>query len=130
MTAYYGTAIDHLRNQQVQERAMHAELHRLRSNEELARDSHKENELLRTEICVMHERLRRLDPSTPHIYGQYTSQLTQHQSQANGQAPPHMGLPPVSSHMAPSHYNQMPPPPSSAMQGVEYAAHRPTYELR
>jgi len=97
---------------------------RLRTEAEYAREYHKENEQLRTEICVMHERLRRLDPNMTHIYGQYTSQLTQQQNQANGQ-PAQIGLPPM--HHA--QYAQVPPP--AAMQGVEYAvAPRTSYEMR
>lgn len=119
-------AIDHIQKSQMQERNMHNELMRARGEAEYARESYKENEQLRTEICVMHERLRRLDPSMPHIYGQYTSQLTQQQTQANGQAP-QMGMPAAGSHHAPqAPYAPMPPP--AAMQGVEYGvAQRPNY---
>lgn len=99
------------------ERSLHGEVSRLRQESEYARESQKENELLRTEVHVMHERMRRLDPSQPHIYGQYTSQLAQ-QSHANGQ-PAQMSLPPMSTAVQqPQQYNAMPPP--AQMQGVEY----------
>jgi len=101
---------------------------RVRNEAEYARECHKENEQLRTEICVMHERLRRLDPSMPHIYGQYTSQLTQQQSQANGQ-PAQMALPPMNRPAPQSQYAPMQAP--GAMQGVEYGvAQRSSYEMR
>lgn len=109
---------------------MRNRLSQISTEAEYAREYQKENDQLRTEICVMHERLRRLDPSMPHIYGQYTSQLTQQQhSHANGQAP-HPGLPPMG-HPPQHHYAPMPPPPG-AMQGVEYGAPPPrsSYEMR
>jgi len=109
------------------ERTLHSQVNRLKDDASYARESQKENELLRTEICVMHERLRRLDPGTPHIYGHYTSQLTQHQSQSNGQHS-QMPLPPMHTGGAQAHYNGM--PPAAAMQGVEYAPARPSYEMR
>lgn len=103
----------------MQERSLHGELTRLRQEAEYARESHKENELLRTEVHVMHERLRRLDPSQPHIYGQYTSQLAQQPMHVNGQ-PTQMSLPPMSTAVSQQQYNAMPPP--AQMQGVEYGA--------
>jgi len=107
---------------------MHNELMRARNDAEYAREYHKENEQLRTEICVMHERLRRYEPNMPHVYGQYTSQLTQQQTQANGQ-PTQMALPPMNHHAPQSQYASMPAP--GAMQGVEYGgAQRPSYEMR
>lgn len=123
------------------ERNLHNEMTRLRADSEYARESHKENEMLQTEISVMHERLRRLDPTGSHIYGQYTSRLAQQQTQqqaaqqVNGQPPAPYALPPMNSappqHQThPSHYNQIAQP--GAMQGVEYggAAHRPSYDMR
>jgi len=132
------SAIDHIRNSQMQELQQHKDIARLRTEAEYARESHKEIEILQTEISVMHERLRRLDPTGPHIYGQYTSRLAQQQTQqqASGQAPAPF-LPPMNS-APPSHqqqqahqqhYSQMPPP--GAMQGVEYGGmQRPAYEMR
>lgn len=122
------TAIEYIQKNQAQERTFATEVSRLRAEADYAREAQKENELLRTEVCVMHERLRRLDPASPHIYGHYTSQLTQHQSQANGQ-PAQVSLPPMNTTAPPSQqYNGMPPP--AAMQGVEYGMSRPSYEMR
>ncbi|KAJ9627126.1 hypothetical protein H2203_003587 [Taxawa tesnikishii (nom. ined.)] len=112
-------AIDYIRQSQINERSLQNEVGRLRQESEFARDSAKENELLRTEILVMHERLRRLEPNNPHMYGQYTSQLTQNQAQANGQPPP-FSLPPMNSVAPQQQFNSM--APSVAMQGVEYGA--------
>lgn len=114
-------AIDYIRSTQMQERTLHGELSRLRNDAEYARESHRENELLRTEAGIMHERLRRLDPSTPHVYGQYTSQLTQQiqQQQSNGQQTS-ISLPPINSSVSSAQYGSM--PHSAPMQGVEYGA--------
>lgn len=119
------------------ERQLHTELTRLRAEADYARESHKENDALQTEISVMHDRLRRLDPAGPHIYGQYTARLAQQQTQqqVNGQPAAPYSLPPVN---APTQqqqqhqhqvYNPMPPP--GAMQGVEYGIpSRSSYERR
>jgi len=110
---------------------MHSELMRARSEAEYAREYHKENEQLRTEICVMHERLRRYEPTMPHVYGQYTSQLTQQQTQANGQPAQQMALPPMNHHAPQQQYAPM--QVAGAMQGVEYGgagAQRPGFEMR
>ena len=97
------------------------ELHRLRDASDYARDAGVKVENLHTEIAVMQERLRLLEPNNPHIYGAYTSQISQAhaQAQANGQ-PRQYSLPSM---------NAAPPPPqpyngsggsSGGMQGVEY----------
>lgn len=74
--------------------------------------------MLRTEVQVMHQHLRRLDPQAPHVYGHFTAQLNQQQGaapQTNGTS-----LPPLSTGAgAPSGFSGM-PPPGAAMQGVEY----------
>lgn len=122
----------------MQEHNVRAEMQRLRQDADFARESHKENKLLQTEIEVMQERLRRLDPTSQHIYGQHTARLAQQQTQqqSNGQHAAPYSLPPMNS--APpqpqqqshqQHYPQMPPP--GAMQGVEYGANqRSSYEMR
>lgn len=146
-------AIDHLRSARDQERALMEEVQRLRGDLEYARDLHKENEQLRTEVCVMHERLRRLEPSTPQIYGAYTASLSQQtqpsgqqqQSQQQQQQPQQQqqshhhhhvtALPALSgSHSYQQHHGHGPYPgmsQSAPMQGVEYALPtRPSYEVR
>ncbi|GAB7342493.1 hypothetical protein MBLNU457_g0688t1 [Dothideomycetes sp. NU457] len=122
-------AIEHIKNVQASEHNMRNRLSQISTEAEYAREYQKENDQLRTEISIMHERLCRMDPSMPHIYGQYTSQMTQQHSHANGQAP-RTGLPPMS-HPPQHHYAPMPPPPG-AMQGVEYGAPPPrsSYEMR
>ena len=81
--------------------------------------------MLRTEVQVMHQHLRRLDPNTPHVYGHLTSQLTQSQPpsagpQTNGTSG--INLPPLNSGSASGHapYSSGHPPAAAAMQGVEY----------
>ncbi|KAL1305704.1 hypothetical protein AAFC00_007294 [Neodothiora populina] len=132
-------AIEYIRTNQMQERNLHGEMTRLRADADFARESLKENDSLRTEIQVMHERLRRLDPAGQHIYGQYTSRLAQQQTQqqSNGAHPAPYALPPMNSappppqhQQPPQHYGQIQPPPG-AMQGVEYgASQRSSYEMR
>ncbi|KAF2152982.1 hypothetical protein K461DRAFT_285887 [Myriangium duriaei CBS 260.36] len=134
-------AIDYIRGSRDQERAFHEEIARLRGDLEYARDLHKDNEALRTEICVMHERLRRMEPATPHIYGAYTSQLSQ-QTQPGGQPPQqhhghHVGSLSTmgGSHSHQPHHAHAGPyssiSQSAPMQGVEYALPtRPSYEVR
>nr|POF12980.1 protein esc1 [Quercus suber] len=83
------------------------------------RDSIKENEMLKTEIQVMHQNLRRLDPNAPHVYGHLTSQLQHGSSGGQSNGTSNIALPPL----APT---QPPPPvpfnggPPAPMQGVEY----------
>ena len=89
--------------------------------------------MLKTEVQVMHQHLRRLDPNNPHVYGHYTSQLSQQQSShgphPNGSA---ISLPPlqqqqqqqpgIGSGQHVSHTSH-PAAPSGAMQGVEYGGY-------
>ncbi|KAF2860679.1 hypothetical protein K470DRAFT_257689 [Piedraia hortae CBS 480.64] len=95
-------AIDHIKNSQHSDRHLAHEVQRLQRENTFLRDAQKEIELLQTELGVTYQHLRRLDPGSPHVYGPYTSQLSQQSSQANGGA---ISLPPLN---------------SSAMQGVEY----------
>ena len=77
--------------------------------------------MLKTELAVMHQHLRRLDPNVPHIYGHFTSQLNHPVgSQANGGAG--IALPPLNTNPPPlNSYGGAPPPQqTAAMQGVEY----------
>ncbi|TKX25615.1 helix-loop-helix DNA-binding domain-containing protein 2 [Elsinoe australis] len=121
-------AIDYIRSTREQERHLHEELQRQRRDLEYARELQKDNEQLRTEVHVMQERLRRLEPNNPHIYGAYTSHLTQQQGQPAAQQQHISALPPMhSSHPHPNTYA----PQSGSMQGVEYALPaRPSYEVR
>lgn len=103
------------------------EVERLRKENDYARDAARENSLLQTEIRVMHEHLRRLEPNNTHIYGTYSSHLSQNQGQPQG--PPGqangssgINLPPLNppassgSQQHPSYSGGAP----GAMQGVEY----------
>lgn len=103
---------------------MTQDLQRLQREGEYAREREKENEMLKTEITVMHQHLRRLDPNVPHVYGHFSAQLNQGPpgQQPNG-APP-MSLPPIAQtapgQAPPTGYGNGPPAPAAAMQGVEY----------
>ncbi|KAK3724873.1 hypothetical protein LTR37_000921 [Vermiconidia calcicola] len=124
----FDDAIDYIRSCQHQEQRLQHEVGRLQRDMEYSRDAQKENDMLKTEVQVMHQHLRRLDPSNPHVYGHFTSQLSQ---QAPGQQAPQtngtsgIALPPLnppgSSGGHPNHqpaYTSGPPP--GAMQGIEY----------
>ncbi|KAM3415508.1 HLH-domain-containing protein [Cercospora zeina] len=106
--------------QQHNERNLHAEVQRLQRDNEFGREVHKENDMLKTEVQVMREHLRRLEPNAPHIYGAFTSQLNQ-MSQAQGNGGPGMALPPLNTSQnvgpAPAAFSG-----AAAMQGVEYGA--------
>ena len=109
---------------------MNSDMTRLHREAEYSREVQKENEMLRTEIQVMHQHLRRLDPNAPHVYGQLTSQLSQSQPQPSAQPQPQtqtngssgLALPPLNPpsssgrHDAPTSQYAQP----GAMQGVEY----------
>ncbi|TKA82597.1 hypothetical protein B0A55_01397 [Friedmanniomyces simplex] len=113
-------AIDYIRNTQLNERNLTADIQRLQRDTDYGREALKENEMLRTEIQLMHQHLRRLDPNMPHVYGHFTSQLTQSTGpQTNG-----VSLPPLNPGQGPppSAYNGV-PPPVAAMQGVEYGGY-------
>lgn len=104
-------AIEYIRANQHNERSMQTEFQRLQRETEYLRDAAKENEMLKTEVQVMHQTLRRLDPNAPHVYGHFTSQLSQ--GQANGSSG--ISLPPLN---APQGSGQN--VPAAPMQGVEY----------
>jgi len=55
---------------------MSSDFARLQHEYDYNRDAIKENELLKTEVQVMHSALRRLDPGAPHVYGHYTGVLS------------------------------------------------------
>lgn len=122
-------AIDYIRQAQHNERSLHQEVQRLSRDSEYGRDAHKENDMLKTEVQVMREHLRRLQPDNPHIYGHFTSQLSQQQSQAQAQPQPNgtagISLPPLNTApgggQGPTPFNGV--APSAAMQGVEYGAY-------
>ena len=119
--ANLSTAIEYIDRTQHNERQLQSDVQRLQRDSDYARESHKENEMLKTEVQVMHQALRRLDPNAPHVYGHFTSQLSQ------GVAPhtnsgPAISLPPINSqgHAAPFSGG---PPQAAAMQGVEYSGY-------
>lgn len=103
-------AIEYIRSIQHQERQLQVEVQRLQHDATYAREAHKENEMLKTEVQVMHQTLRRLDPNAPHVYGHYTSQLNQTQPHTNGSSG--MSLPPLNNNHSSSS--------AGTMQGVEY----------
>jgi hypothetical protein len=114
-------AIDYIKTAQAQERQVLSELHRLRDASEYARDAGVDIKNLQTEIAVMQERLRLVEPGNPHVYGAHSSHLSQLQAQAQANGQPHQ-------YTLPS-MNSAPPPPqpyngsgttSQGMQGVEY----------
>ncbi|KAK0870848.1 hypothetical protein LTR87_013164 [Friedmanniomyces endolithicus] len=114
-------AIDYIRQIQVNEHHLTTELQRMQQDSGYAREAQKENEALRTEIQLMHQHLRRVDPNAPHVYGHFTSQL----SQSAGQQTNGVSLPPLNPGQGPppSAFNGG-PPPVAAMQGVEYGGYR------
>lgn len=121
------SAIEYIRQIQHTERNLHGEMARLQRDSEYAREAQKENEMLKTEIQVMHQHLRRLDANAPHVYGHFTQHLNQQQGppQSNGG----ISLPPLNSAgpagpPPPAFANGMQaPPPSGPMQGVEYGGY-------
>ena len=102
------------------------ELAKLRSEAEYARRVREENEMLRNELHLVWEHLRRADPSSPHVYGSTTNMLAQHQTRTPS-AP--NTLPPLQQHQQPPPppppQQWSAPPPPSAMQGVEFGGMRP-----
>ena len=112
-------AIEYIRQQQQHERQLVTDVQRLQSEREYAREAVKENDLLKTEVQVMHQALKRLNPGDNHVYGQFTQQL-QHQNQPNGSNG--LNLPPINppgSRHESSGFGGAGGPPA-AMQGVEY----------
>jgi hypothetical protein len=86
---------------------------------------------LKNELHIVWDHLRRADPGNPHVYGNMTSMLAQHQPRtpsvpmsAPMSAP--NTLPPLQQQQqqqAPPQWNAGAPP--SAMQGVEFGGMRP-----
>lgn len=109
------SAIEYIRTTQHNERQLHAEVQRLQRETEYMREASKENEMLKTEVQVMHQHLRRLDPNAPHVYGHFTSQLSQQQSQSQSNGNSGISLPPLNAAQG-NGQNA----PAAAMQGVEY----------
>ena len=114
-------AIEYIRNTQHAERNLQQELQRLQRDSDYGREAQKENEMLKTEVQVMHQHLRRLDPNAPHIYGHFTSQLSQSQPQPQTNGGPNISLPPIHQTTAPNGHGPAGTFGSNAaMQGVEY----------
>lgn len=116
-------AIEYIRSQQHHERNLQAEVQRLQRDHEFARETHKENDMLKTEVQLMREHLRRLEPNAAHIYGHFTSQLNQQQAQGPGGAG--IALAPLNTApgigQAAGPFNGAAAP--AAMQGVEYGTY-------
>lgn len=114
-------AIEYIRSTQHNERNLHAEVQRLQRDSDYGREAHKENDMLKTEVQVMHQHLRRLDPQAPHVYGHFTSQLSQQQSQTQSNGAPSISLPPLnpgqSNGQSHAPFGQARP---GEMQGVEF----------
>ncbi len=122
-------AIDHIKTTQQNEMRLQHELNQLRRDSEFTRDTAKENELLKTEIQIMQQHLRRLEPNNAHVYGTYSHSITNqgpaaHPPQTNGTSG--ISLPPLnpSGSSNGQHANQHSgfggSAPAAAMQGVEY----------
>ena len=80
---------------------------------------------MKTEVQVMYQTLKRLEPNAPHVYGGYTTQLSHSSQQPNGSSG--INLPPLNnpgSRYEPSGFNGGPPSShGAAMQGVEYGGY-------
>lgn len=78
--------------------------------------------MLKTEVQVMHQHLRRLDPQAPHVYGHFTSQLSQQQSQSQTNGASGISLPPLNpgqgNGQGSAPFGQG--PPGDQMRGVDY----------
>lgn len=102
-----------------------AENKRLRPEAESLHAAQVENERLRNELASVWNALRRVDPNHPHVYGQVTGQLAQH----NGSAPVATNnlLPPLQQQIphAQPQPTQWGAPAPAPMQGVEYGGMRP-----
>ncbi|KAK5174379.1 uncharacterized protein LTR77_001459 [Saxophila tyrrhenica] len=116
-------AIDYIRSSQQLEHRLQQEVSRLQREIDYNHEAQKENDMLKTEVQVMHQHLRRLDPNNTHVYGQFTNQLNQAQAQQSSQQNGASGisLPPIN---PPGPANGPHPPYGTsghgAMQGVEY----------
>ncbi|THY49210.1 hypothetical protein D6C99_05206 [Aureobasidium pullulans] len=114
-------AIEHIKNTQSQERGLVQEVNRLREVSDYYRDAQATIDNLQTEISVMAERLRALEPNNPQIYGAYTSKMSQANAQAyaNGQ-PRQFSLPSMNAGPPLSQHYNAPGTAPQGMQGVEY----------
>lgn len=121
----YLPAIDYIRAAQHAERQLASEVQRLQREADYARESHKENEMLKTEVQVMHQHLRRLEPHVTHAYGHFTNQLSQAQQGSQGNAPGGISLPPLANQgpSGPPFGGAQNSAPAAAMQGVEYGGY-------
>lgn len=111
-------AIEYIRTTQHNERSLHAEVQRLQRDAEYMREARNENDMLRTEVQVMHQHLRRLDPHATHMYGHFTTQLSQQQSQSQANGNSGISLPPLNAAQGAGQNV-----PAAPMQGIEYNAY-------
>ncbi|EMC93194.1 hypothetical protein BAUCODRAFT_75925 [Baudoinia panamericana UAMH 10762] len=115
-------AIEYIRSIQQNEGRINSELSRLQRDSDYGRDAQKENEMLKTEVQVMHQHLRRLDPNAPHVYGHFTSQLQGAGGPQMNGGGPGISLPPLNQE-PPHAFNGAPHTHAAAMQGVEYGGY-------
>jgi hypothetical protein len=101
----------------------------LRPEADHCRQAQEEIQLLKNELTAMWTTMRRIDPSSPHVYGSMTSMLAQ--QQGNTPASTSNVLPPLQQQQQQC---QAQPPPQqaqwnaqapTAMQGVEFGGMRP-----
>ncbi|KAH7087206.1 hypothetical protein FB567DRAFT_61721 [Paraphoma chrysanthemicola] len=120
-------AIEYIRNLASAYDKTRAENAQLRQDAQNFRRAQEEVELLRAELMTTWHQLNRVEPGTTHIYGNFTTQLTQ--SHHPPSTAPANVLPPLQPQQ-----QQPPPQPqngqwsngsSGSMQGVEYGGMRP-----
>jgi hypothetical protein len=96
---------------------------RMRQESEMSRRCEEENRLLRAEVHAMWQHLQRVEPGSPHVFGNLTNQFTHDHAQAPNSHP--AVLPPL----AQNQWASPAPPASTAMQGVEFPSGQ-SYEHR
>ncbi|KAF2750774.1 hypothetical protein M011DRAFT_396349, partial [Sporormia fimetaria CBS 119925] len=110
------TAIDHIKLISNSLRNARDESVRLRPEAEAYRRTLEENQLLRNELATVWHHLRRVDPSSPHVYGSATNMLAQ-EAQGAGTSSV-TTLPPL--HPPQQMQQPMPQPPPPPPQPVRH----------
>ncbi|KAF2729671.1 hypothetical protein EJ04DRAFT_63583 [Polyplosphaeria fusca] len=113
-------SIDYIKTLGRAHEAARSECARLRPDAEFCRRTQEENELLRNEIAAVWQHLRRVEPGSPHVYGQMTGHLAQQQAQTPAAAT--TVLPPLQQQQQVQSSQWGAP---TAMQGVEFGGMRP-----
>ncbi|KAL6168366.1 hypothetical protein ACJQWK_06015 [Exserohilum turcicum] len=124
-------AIEYIRNLTRAHQNAREEISRLRPDAEYCRRAQEENELLRSELTAVWNALRRVDPSSPHVYGSMTGHLAQGHPTTPGSGS--NVLPPLQQQQQQQPHPPPPPQPAAswapqhatAMQGVEFGGMRP-----